>query len=764
MLRTLLHRRVPQILGIYLAAGWGVLEFVDWLAGRYSLSPHLIDFSLATWALMIPTVLMLAYYHGAPGRDEWTRVEKIGVPVNFLAAGALLFVLFSGKELGAITRSVTLQTEAGEQVEREVPKQAFVESLAIFHFANRTGDPQLDWLQFALPYALQFDLSQDYFIDYRFGFDFNERLKEKGYPEGTDLPLTLQREIADELHMEHFVTGAVIAVEGEPGVEIALYDTRRAKRLSQHRFVGSNPLELADRISLQIKQDLDVPEGHLEQAQDLPAAEMLTDSEDAFRAFIAGYRAAAVEADWQAAVREWQSAAELDPEFAMAYWHLALGYTLTNDARRGREATEKVMSRLYRLPERMQFAVKTQYYWLVKQDVQRARATAAMYTELFPQDPEAHKQLGNIYEGSDEPERAIAAYRRALRVDPRQFDLLLSIGNLYRARGAVDSALAYYDRYSEEAPADPRGQFLAAGLHHLRGDHAEARRRYERALVLEPAHIPSLIGLAQLEADLGNFSSAEDLYEEASRAARTGSQRAEVFNALSTYYARRGQTGRAVDYMHQRWAEIEESDAPFNALQLKIQDLDIYVLAGRESTALDSLEAITGRLSPPFDILRAFGAASIYLALEEPDSLEAALAGVDSLIQLFGLGALRPYVLMAEGRVFEWRDACDQAIVTFERAQEMQPESIGFEYDLGRCYRKLGQLERARDHLTRFLEARPYHGEANYELALVYEQLGRRDDALGQIQIALDVWSDATPVFEPAREARAKFRELGGTI
>jgi len=89
--RELLARRVPQFLGGYLAASWIIVEFLDWLVNRYPLSPYLVEFGLVAMASMIPTVALIAYFHGKPGRDRWTRVEKIGIPSNLVIAAALLF-------------------------------------------------------------------------------------------------------------------------------------------------------------------------------------------------------------------------------------------------------------------------------------------------------------------------------------------------------------------------------------------------------------------------------------------------------------------------------------------------------------------------------------------------------------------------------------------------------------------------------------------------------------------------------------------------
>ena len=40
----------------------------------------------------MPSVVILAYFHGAPGKDEWTKIEKIGVPVNIIFIFLVLLI------------------------------------------------------------------------------------------------------------------------------------------------------------------------------------------------------------------------------------------------------------------------------------------------------------------------------------------------------------------------------------------------------------------------------------------------------------------------------------------------------------------------------------------------------------------------------------------------------------------------------------------------------------------------------------------------
>lgn len=70
LFRDLLDRHFPQILFIYLGVCWTILEFVSWIVEHYKISPHLTDLSFITLISLLPTVGMLAYFHGRPGRDQ----------------------------------------------------------------------------------------------------------------------------------------------------------------------------------------------------------------------------------------------------------------------------------------------------------------------------------------------------------------------------------------------------------------------------------------------------------------------------------------------------------------------------------------------------------------------------------------------------------------------------------------------------------------------------------------------------------------------
>ena len=91
-IKTLLERRIPHILGSYLVAGTSLILFIEYLVDKYQFPSHYPTLALFALIGILPSVVILSYFHGAPGKDDWTKIEKIGVPIKiFFIAGVLFF-------------------------------------------------------------------------------------------------------------------------------------------------------------------------------------------------------------------------------------------------------------------------------------------------------------------------------------------------------------------------------------------------------------------------------------------------------------------------------------------------------------------------------------------------------------------------------------------------------------------------------------------------------------------------------------------------
>jgi tetratricopeptide (TPR) repeat protein len=767
----LFRRRVPQFVGLYLAGSWAFVEFLDWAVEQFVLSPHITSFVFVLLLLLLPSVALLAWRHGAPGRDRWGRAEAIGIPLNVAAAAIILYVGFSGKDLGAATTSVVVADEAGNVVEREVPKQEFRKKLAIFYFDNESGDESLDWLSYGATLALQTDLAQQLFViaasplaESGSGGILLE-LREAGFEDGTGVPLALKREVAEKRHLDFFVSGSFS--RDETGLTLAseLYETRRGRLLNRRTFTGQGPFELIDQMSEQLRRDLDLPEYRIEESPDLPVSELLTSSPQAFEDASVALHTIAT-GDVEGALPLLESAVEADPTFALAQAQLGLVYLLSNQRPQADSAMQASMRHLYRLPERMQLGLRTVYQWLFEEDADKAFNTAKYRTELYPDDIQGHVQLAQMLGARGERDRQIAEYEVILELDPSQYDYIRQIGALYAAGGDFDRALGYYGRYAELLPDDWRSYTGIASAHQGLGDHDQARAAYQRAQVVEPDEARVPLSLARLELDLGDFERASEYRDQALAASRSAQDRFSVYGFDETLHYRQGLFEELERDYERRTAAAEEFMDPVNRLiNMATSNRLIYAPeAGHEERALRELDRLSTQVSPPFDGLLAIAYLQIYQALEDEEQTQAQVDRLNAVVDALGFEYLRAVAYVGVGRIAEMKGDCREAIANYDRMVEIDPGTLTTRVSIARCQLALGDSGAAEQTLTEVLRVTPAFPKALHQLALVYEEMGRTDEAIAQLEAALEIWKNADPDYRPAQDARAKLVELEAGI
>jgi len=94
--KELLKRRIPQILASYFIAGATFILFMDWVVNRYGLAEYYTTMALFSVIAILPSVIILSYFHGAPGKDQWNKIEKIGIPVNMIFIISIFFIGHKG--------------------------------------------------------------------------------------------------------------------------------------------------------------------------------------------------------------------------------------------------------------------------------------------------------------------------------------------------------------------------------------------------------------------------------------------------------------------------------------------------------------------------------------------------------------------------------------------------------------------------------------------------------------------------------------------
>ena len=762
-IKDLFERRFPQIILIYLGVCWTVLEFLGWIIDRYMISPLLIDFSFITLMSLIPTVGMLAYFHGRPGRDNWTKTEKVGIPINLIFSAALLVIIFSGKELGSTTTSIVVEDEMGQKSEREIPKGKFRKRLAIFFFENKSGDSDFDWLQYAIMTGCHLDLDQDPFFSVYSAYDnlIYQRILKAGFGNNVGMPMSLEKKIAKDIQREYFLGGFFSTENDTFVINTYLYDTIRGKLISEHVFKGKNIFSLMDEISLELKHDLKVPFWHIKEVEDLPVSELLTNSMLAYKEFIKGSNLVYLYNDYENSIDCFEKAVKEDPTFAMSYWGLYYSYINTNQPQKSLKAIQSTIQYIYKLPENLQFGVKEEYY-LVTEKPEKHFAILKMWVKLYPRDIRGHFRLATEYLKNNQLDKAISEYHCIYKIDPERHYYLRYIGNIYLIKGEFKEALKYFKQHKKLYPNDYKSFSALGELYFTMGDYSRAKDYYLDAQVIEPTDVSIFLRLGDVDIELGNFDRALDQYNEALLIAKTPQERSFVYDALESFYKKRGQIRKSIENMNKKFTEQTKFLNPINLLIEQISEMSLskYVMIGDTSEAFNKLRIFESKLSPPWSKTSALGYLDLYIELEDVENTKKSIESVEELIRIFGEESKRNIVYHAEGRINEWKGDYIEAILSYYSELEYKPTDVKILIDIGRCYRKVGNYSKAKKLLQTVLKIFPFSPKAHYEIAQVYIDTGDKGKSQYHLNITLNIWKGADPEYGPAEEALEKLREL----
>ena len=767
-MRKLLDRRVPQIVGAYLATSWVLLEFTDWAVGQYALSPALTNFVVATLLLLLPTVVVLAWRHGAPGEDGWTRTDAVVSGLNLVVAAGVLMLSFGNQELGAAATVQLLEDDAGNTVERVIPKAAFRRDIIVWDFDNESGDPDLDWLRSGLWTGLVSDLSQDLFVTPVVLVPAEPRLYQPLTEAGFDLPygvpLALKRQLSEGRGVGHFLAGELSARDGDTlVVSTRLYETRNAREVAARTYRGTDPLEIVDRMSVDVRRDLGIPEWQIEESVDLPAAEILTDSPEAFRAF-SGYRVAMYQNQLPRAREAAAAATEIDPGFATAHGATASAALLLGDQTAAREGIAEALRLAYRLPERSRLLLQMLDQMLFRTDPAGALQTGSYWAELYPQDTQARQLLAATYRMQGNADGQIAQYRALLALDSADVQSLQAIAGAFAGKREYDSALVYYARLADLQPTDTQTRLDIAATQTSLLQFDEARETLEDARVAVPGDPEVRNRLARLDMRLGDYETAGRQIEEMSALARTPQERGLIAGVEETYFDNLGQYAGLRAAYDRRLEAIAEHMPPIAAVQaiLNSEALTYSADWGREAFALRQIDSLRASVEEPWSLVPAVPAVQIHLDRGDVGSASESLDALRRLNETFGEAPDRTArIRWVEARIAHLEDGdCQRALANYQQARELLPQSSLYRGWLASCQTSLEQFDEAGDEVAWLLKRFPGSAKVRLLAARLYAAEGRTSDAISEVETALDTWSEADPEYRPAREARALLEEL----
>jgi tetratricopeptide (TPR) repeat protein len=361
----------------------------------------------------------------------------------------------------------------------------------------------------------------------------------------------------------------------------------------------------------------------------------------------------------------------------------------------------------------------------------------------------AHYQLGRfLLRGADPKQLAEATVhlKRALELDPRQYDVRFEMIALFRLLGDTAAAMAQLDVLEDARPSDPRVTYVGALLAADRGDFTTAVNSFRDALRSDPSLYGAWqdLGLAYIKSK--RWPEAADTFAELARR-QPDSVDAAYFRALALF-----NTGRVAEaerearralqidagasaahtllgiILGSRGENSNASDELSQAAALDPRSFDAYFNLGRVQYCMKDYTTAAASLRTAVSLDPQHAEARFFLGtvLETAGQSAAALAEYQELnkidpqsaIGLVGLGAL----LVKQGKN-------EEAISALTRSTILDSTRFEAHWALGRALVQSERLGEAVDSFRAAIALSPDRADAHYQLGLALRRLGRAEEA-----------------------------------
>jgi eukaryotic-like serine/threonine-protein kinase len=753
-----IHRRsLWQVLAIFVATGWAVLQVLDVLINRGIVPDWTFNAGLVLLLIGLPVVLATAFVQegmggfarqavdlppqqdpALPEPESATRELRMspderrqyigGAHQRFFTwKNAILGGLVAFALLGFASAGYMGMRTFGIGAPGTLLAQGVIESGAAVVLADfeSSGDAELGDV---VTRTLRVDLLQSRVIRVLDRADVGPALQRMQLERDARITTDVATELSEREGYAAIITGNIASAGSGYVLTASVLGGEGFRQLAGFRETARSEAELVDAIERLSRSIRDKAGESLRALKGGPAlAQVTTTSLDALRAYTRGLAAANV-GDFSTALVELERAVELDPLFAMAYRQIG---AMTNNIG-GRQAdVRRAATRAWelrdRLPE-MERHITTAYYHLrVSGDLEAAtRAYEQVLrfdsTLLGANARSAAGALGNNLMLLGRPAEAALIYRRilALRDAPAASRYNLFIADFSAGDTAWLASLAAAREALPEAAMVERGALMIAVSVGDRTAAEAALQRFEALSSSAPARAAAHRVNFMFHAQRGRLQAATRALDGLS---------AEEGRALRTYLELvRGNAARAVQQVRERHAGSEDD----TVLQLMLE-VALHAGDARLATAVHQrLESI----SPAAD------------------------AGFQ------GQMTRQTY----RGRLAALEGRYQEAEQLIESARRRCPGcGAFFHFDLATTHERAGDVPRAIAAYRAMLEQRDparlaytiEQPHALRRLAELYDAQGDRASATAYYAQFIELWRDADPELQPqVRAAQQRLAQL----
>jgi serine/threonine protein kinase/DNA-binding winged helix-turn-helix (wHTH) protein/tetratricopeptide (TPR) repeat protein len=603
------------------------------------------------------------------------------------------------------------------------------DTIVIADLTNQTSDAVLDD---ALNLALPVELAQTPFLQVLAQDKVRETMKQLNHPLNGKVTPDIAREVCLKTNSKALITSSIADVGNHFHVELSGIDCQSGKTFAQARQEAPLRIDIVHALGVagaQLRRKMGEPDESLNKFNK-PLEMATSSSPEAIQLLAKGFRNH-FSPDIATTISYYERAADLDPDFALAYASAGIGYITTGRIGQGIAAEKKAYELRDRLTGQLKFLAETLYYSIGLGDLERSYPVYKEWIRTFPLDGVAHNNFAGCLFYSGRYDEAATESREALRLMP-----LLGAGSYYTLiqstafSGRLEEAKRIYAEAQGRKVDSPDLRRILFQIAFLQHDERAMEALLLRAGQESDAGIPYHLQ-AEAEAYQGRF--------------------------------------RQVPAWLRKAVELsEKAGIPGEADNMKlIADIAESEVGKRE----DSARLVNGLSAAKLGRYQRLNLALALARIGETDravKLADAVdqeAPFDTLIQKFSLPAIRAAVKLRENdpesAIQILRPAEQYDLAFLHSFDYMYPA-----YIRGLAYLQLGRGREAAEEFQKMID-HPAVVKINVIGALAYLQLGRAQAMMGDKAAArkayqdfLTIWKEADPEIPIYKQAKAEYARL----
>lgn len=414
------------------------------------------------------------------------------------------------------------------------------------------------------------------------------------------------------------------------------------------------------------------------------------------------------------AIIEYRRAIQADPRLGPARLQLAFAYAATGD---GLNALREYVRAADLMPEDRDAQAKAGTFMLLAGQFNDAQALAERMLKRDPNDVHAHVLLANALAGLKDTDGAVAAFEKAVILDPNRSSTYSELGSVQFVSGNRPAAEAAFRKAIEVDTKSANAHMALSNFLFASRDFAGAEKEMRTALALDPRHVVANRAMAMYLMITHKVAEAEPYLKIVAEA----SPGPESKYFLAEYYLRLNRVEDARAMLE----PLLKDDDTFVGASVRLARIEAIGKKNAEAHRL--LDAALARDPKNVDALITRGR----LFLSENNTVNA-LTALQTAVQS---NPRSVEAQLALAQTYATRGAVKEATTAFNDALKLDAGNVEGRLGLARVQINSGNAAEAVPLVLKIVEERPTNGEAR--LLLLYGLMAVGD--LAQAERQLDV-------------------------